>query len=243
MRKALITAALSLCLLQVLGCATSLQKTEMDILVRDLNSSSSANREARMRIKQLRTNVIPRLLQETDHPASALRSSKNSLSAMRALRVLRELGAPETLEFCRRLLTEEYFPPTTKYDAALLNEALETVYDQFSATEARDIFVSYVSRDASRYARYIRRSQHWGPAVYIPRVEVDVVRGLRLLIGQKDPRAADALAAFLKHIDTKSLSKTYYHRLAENGFTVTEAATSASRAQLTKLNTKAGQSP
>lgn len=208
------------------GCAsTRVAPSVYDAHIRKLNASTAENREARKQLKAAGADAIPRLLQEVDRSASYLRNPGNSLAAMRALRVLRDIETPKALPACRRLLTDEYFPPKSKQEAALLNEALEVVYDNFKEAEARDIFYEFISGDSSRYVRRIRKAQHWGPAVYRPRVEVDVVRGIRLMVNVKDDRAGDALASFLKSIDIGSLRRTYYHRLAENGYVITEAAT------------------
>ncbi len=216
--------ATALLALLITGCATT-EPSRADLLVIDLNRSSSKNMAARVELKELGHEAVPSLLKQIDHSASYLRVEANALAAMRAMRVLREINTSSVLPVCRRVLNEEYLAPTSKYDCALLNEALETLYDQFTSAEARDIFYEFISGGPSRYTRKIRHARHWDTSIYTPRVQVDVVRGLRLLASKKDDRAAAAMASFITSTDIGSLRRTYYHRLAENGFVITEAAT------------------
>ncbi len=219
------------------GCATT-EPSRADILVKHLNTSSSENMAARMELKELGNEAVPSLLREMDRSASHLRDENNALAAVRAMRVVRGIDTAAALPACRRILTEEYLPPKTKYDCALLNEALEVLYDQFDTREARDIFCEFVASGPSRYARKIREARHWENAVYIPRVQVDVLRGLRMLASSRDRRATDALASFIAGTDIGSLRRTYYHRLSENGYGITESATGSTARELAILARK-----
>jgi hypothetical protein len=208
------------------GCATTpesgVSQEKLDCLVKQLNTSSMQNRMARTVLVSMGEKAVPRLIKEADLRATDLQDEGKSLKAMRAMRVLREIKTPRVLPVCRRILLKRYLRPTLKHDAALLNETLACVYDQFDRKEARDLYVDFMTDDSRRYMKETRDVKHWAAPRYSQRVEVDVVRGLHLMVKHGDKRAKVVLVAFLHSMAVDSMSKTYFHRLAENGFTITE---------------------
>lgn len=221
------------------GCRTSLQApsngtqeaeipadTQVHRLIARLNDSSMENRMARRKLLKKGKQAVPALMGTINIETQKLRSRDKALQAARSLRVLREMETDRTLHACKKILILKELTPSSRHVAALINEALACVYESFERQEARDIFYSFVTEEPGRYLKRVRRVQHWGPAYYQKRVEVDVLRGLRLMVASDDPRTKKALITFLDAVTLGSMDKTYFYRLAENGYSLTQETTS-----------------
>lgn len=194
-------------------------------LVQQIQISSEKNREARLQLKAMGLEAVPYLRKELNKSGHSLNSKKQAIRAARALRVIREIDAQAALEISAELLTRKKVTPGTKHSAALINEALACLYENFSSRAARDAFYMFITDDSERYMKTVRVAQHWGPAYYQQRVEADVLRGFRLMIAYDDSRTRDALMRFLEAISIDSMEKVYFYRLAENGYSLTEETT------------------
>ena len=218
-----IFLSLAIPLLLASACTTpSADAQRTDDLIQQLNASTAQNRMARKMLVALGNGVVPQLLDEVNKPFVKLQMEGTSMRAMRSIRVLRDLKSPAFLPGSKRILTKSYLRPSTKHDTALLNETLFYVYDMFEHKEARDIYIKFLTGDPRRYIRETRAVQHWAPMGIKERVEVNVVRGVHLLVKHDDKRAKNTLTVFLRRCPPNSMSKTYFHQLAENGYTLTE---------------------
>ncbi len=204
-------------------------------LIARLNHSSMENRLARKKLLGIGEEAVPALMRTIDIKTRKLRSRDNAMKAARALRVLREINSDQTLQACELVLNKKHLSPSSRHVAGLISEALACTYENFEKQQARDIFYTFVTEDPDRYLKKIREVQHWGPAYYRKRVEVDVLRGLRLMVATDDPRTKETLITFLDAVTLKSMDKTYFYRLAENGYSITQETTSEPEEKVREL--------
>lgn len=154
-------------------------------LIVDLNSSATANRQARMVLIERGTAVLPALLQEAG--AYKFLTDDACMRSARAVRVIREMGSDQAVAVCIDILS--FVPGQTDAQDLLLNEALDYLYAHFKDMRARDAYSDLMK---NRESTWLAPEKDF--------LQLFVLDGISCLYENNDVRGDEVLALLLKKL-------------------------------------------
>lgn len=195
-------------------------QTAVNALVRDLSASERRSSRASDTLVSLGKYAMPYLLREVDMRKCEEISEERLNRATRALRVIRTMGRTNAIEVCGWLLLKADVDSEGMSLNALFTEAVVYLGDNFHLKDARDSYVTFVTKHRDKYLDRTYLKTHWRAGRRVDLLRVDITSSIPLLLHMNEKGAADIVTELVRIMRLPTYGGIAIHRLAQNGFTI-----------------------